>query len=315
MPSAANGIYEQEFEYGMYRHRDKLFAICGQWDFDPARLASLGWELRKLSEKGGVDEESPPLYKVSNWDDCPEACLEALVPVFGWTRVEGDAPESDERGLSVVRKAFPIQCDTLNVSACSGHPDAEGVYASCGFGMYKHTTNHRYYIRRVALPPKEWSSGWELLKNEGGSTWTRLFINEETLSMRHGVEAPWSSGSETEPTKATVSVEHHDSPFAEELCVYGGGSDACNGKFFYSPFSRLHEGPHMEEEPGKFYFHADHEVFLVQFRQGTQPMCGIFQGRRDSAPTYIGVGHGSETTLVCGNPQDLPAPRVVQVSW
>ena len=215
--SDANGIYEQEGDYGIYRHREKPFAICGKWNFDGDGPASLGWGLHKISDKGDLNE-SEPLYEVNNWDNCDEACLEALVPVFGWVRTGGDSPESSELDLSIVRKAFPVQCDILRVSACSDHLDAEGVYASCGFGMYKHTQHHRYYIRRVALPPKTWSSHWELLKNEGGSSWTKLFVNEAAVSMRHGVEAPWSSGTEQGRTKATMTVEHEDSPFVDELC-------------------------------------------------------------------------------------------------
>ncbi|CAE7518887.1 unnamed protein product [Symbiodinium sp. CCMP2592] len=308
LPPAANGIYEQDGDYGMYRHRENPFAICGQWSFKHDRPASLSWGLHKISDKGDVDE-STPLYKVNNWENCNGACLEALVPVFGWGRTEGDQTD-----LSVVRKAFPIQCDTLKVSACSGHPDAEGVYASCGFGMYKHTTNHRYYIRRVALPPKEWSSRWELLKNEGGSTWTRLFGNEATVSMRHGVEAPWSSDTTQDGSKATVTVEHKDSPFAEELCVYGGGSDVCNGKFFHSPFAQLDMGD-GQKQPGRFYFHADHEVFLVELSGDGQRVCLIVEGGIKKDGHYVGLGSASESTFLAREPDDMPPPRVVQVSW
>ncbi|CAE7518873.1 unnamed protein product [Symbiodinium sp. CCMP2592] len=310
----ANGIYEQEGDYGIYRHREKSYAICGHFKFDPEKPACLGWGLHRISDKGDIDE-SQALYKVNNWNGCDEACLEALVPVFGWVRTEGDSPESFE--LGVVRKAFPLQCDTLKVSGCLDHPDADGVYASCGFGMYKHTTHHRYYIRRVALPPHDWTSQWELLRNENGSTWTRLFVNEKTFSMRHGVEAPWwsASAAEQESSKATLVVEHKDSPFAEELCVYGAGRDLCNGKFFHSPFAQLES----QEDDGstktvRLYFHADHEVVLTDIYGDGQRMCAILEEGKDDPP-YISLGSPSESPLLVQDPQDMPAPRVVQVSW
>ena len=132
--------------------------------------------------------------------------------------------------------------------------------------------------------------------------------------MRRGVEAPWWSGAAQERSEATMTVEHKDSPFVDELCVYGGGRGVCNGKFFRPPFSKLDDNV-KSEELGQiaFYFHADNEVFLAEGCSDGQKICVIVEG--DDEPTYFGIGSASECAFFAQDPEVAPPPRVVQVNW